>query len=141
MFRRRPISNRTTTFLRHTRLAGEELEARMLLIATPLITEFMAVNGSTLQSMATSSFDDWIEIYNPGPESVDLNGWYLTDTKSELHTWQFPQSVVLLEDEFLVVIGSQGLQKGCHHRNDVIFRGVHVFGRVPEVPNCATLSE
>ena len=60
------------------RLGIESLESRHLLVATPLITEFMADNTATLFNELAQGFPDWIEIYNPGPGSVDLQDWYLT---------------------------------------------------------------
>lgn len=84
----------------------EALESRVVLEGTPYISEFMAVNTSTLLSQATNTYEDWIEIYNPGPGAVDLNQWYLTDSRRELHTWRFSQSYILEEDHFLVVFAS-----------------------------------
>src|SRR2546423_1437829 len=52
------------------------------------ITELMALNSGTLADQ-DGDFSDWIEIYNAGPGSVDLNGWSLKDSSS---TWQFPQT-------------------------------------------------
>ncbi|NQU24305.1 MAG: lamin tail domain-containing protein [Candidatus Nealsonbacteria bacterium] len=88
------------------RLRFETLEHRLLLDGVPLITEFMADNVSTLYSLPLDDYPDWIELYNPGPGSVDLKDWYLTDRKSELHRWQFPEHRLLAEDEFLVVLAS-----------------------------------
>ena len=91
---------------RTRRTLVERLEDRYLLAATPLITEFMADNQSTLYNEFLGGYPDWIEIYNPGPESVDLEGWYLTDRKSELHGWQFPSSLVLGEGQYALVFAS-----------------------------------
>jgi hypothetical protein len=46
--------------------------------ASPLITEFMAKNNSTLAD-EDGSFPDWIEIHNPEASAADLGGYYLTD--------------------------------------------------------------
>ncbi|MBE7502456.1 MAG: lamin tail domain-containing protein [Verrucomicrobiales bacterium] len=47
------------------------------------INEWMAANVSALPDPADGAFDDWFELYNPGPEAVDLTGWRLTDSLSE----------------------------------------------------------
>jgi hypothetical protein len=43
------------------------------------INEWMADNGHTLADPADNDFEDWFEIYNPGANTVDLGGYYLTD--------------------------------------------------------------
>jgi len=67
----------------------ESMEPRLLLQGHPLITEFMADNGDTLydQSGATP---DWIEIYNPTADPIDLGGYYLTDDPDDLGQWTRP---------------------------------------------------
>src|SRR5438876_7130768 len=42
------------------------------------ISEFMAVNDSTLAD-EDGDFSDWIEIHNGGTNSINLDGWFLTD--------------------------------------------------------------
>lgn len=48
---------------------------------------------------------DWVEIFNAGDESVDLQGFRLTDDAEELDKWEFP-SVELAPGEYLVVFAS-----------------------------------
>lgn len=43
------------------------------------INEWMAANSRTLAD-ADRDYEDWIELYNPGTNAVDLAGYYLTDT-------------------------------------------------------------
>ena len=66
-----------------------------------LITELMASNTSTLAD-EDGDFEDWIEIYNAGTNTVDLNGWFLKDSGS---TWQFPQTNIG-PNSFLIVFAS-----------------------------------
>lgn len=73
------------------------------------INEFLAANSESLTT-ADGGVEDWIEIYNSGPESVDLEGYYLTDdegfTPEDPETfWQFPQ-VDLAADGYLIVFAS-----------------------------------
>ena len=46
---------------------------------TVFINEWLADNLTTLGDPADSQFEDWFEIYNPGTNTVDLGGYYLTD--------------------------------------------------------------
>ncbi|MEJ0090950.1 MAG: lamin tail domain-containing protein [Limisphaerales bacterium] len=46
------------------------------------INEWMADNTHTLADPADGNFEDWFEIYNPGTNTVDLSGYFLTDKLS-----------------------------------------------------------
>jgi hypothetical protein len=69
-----------------------------------IISEFMAENSSGLRD-EDGDRPDWIEIFNPGPGAVDLGGWFLTDSATDLTKWRFP-AVTLPPNEFLVVWAS-----------------------------------
>ncbi|MGC8886079.1 MAG: lamin tail domain-containing protein [Verrucomicrobiia bacterium] len=56
-----------------------------------IISEFMASNYRSLAD-EDGSYEDWIEIHNLGTNTVNLQGWYLTDTKTDLRKWQFPST-------------------------------------------------
>lgn len=77
--------------------------------APPYISEFMASNtrtsgtGSLLDENGETS--DWIEIYNPSGVTVNLDGWYLTDSSGNLTKWRFP-ATNLAGGGFLVVFAS-----------------------------------
>ena len=86
------------------RLRFEPLEARRLLAAEPVISEFMASNGNTLADGEGNS-SDWIEIFNAGDQPADLAGWHLTDRSDNLTRWTFPH-VTIGPGEYLVVFAS-----------------------------------
>ena len=44
-----------------------------------VINEVMAQNTRTVQDPVDGDYDDWIELYNGGTNTVDLSGFYLTD--------------------------------------------------------------
>ena len=48
-----------------------------------VISELMASNDTTVQD-DDGDFVDWLELYNDGGASVDLAGWYLTDSATNL---------------------------------------------------------
>jgi len=89
----------------------EPLEARLLLDGGPLITEFLASNGTPWYPTNPDSNWDWIEVYNPTAEAVNLEGWHLTDDRGNLDKWTFPAGVVLAPDTYKVVFAS-GLKDG-----------------------------
>ncbi|MBN1511419.1 MAG: CotH kinase family protein, partial [Phycisphaerae bacterium] len=60
--------------------------------ATPqdiVINESMASNSSTIAD-EDGDYEDWIELYNPGSETVDLTGWGLSDNEAQPFRWVFP---------------------------------------------------
>ncbi len=61
----------------------------LLRAADPVISEFMADNSGYLAD-EDGQFMDWIEVYNPGPGSVNLAGWALTDVSTTPQKWVFP---------------------------------------------------
>ena len=79
---------------------------------TPVISEFMASNGSKEPLAEGELLDedgessDWIEIYNPTAEVVHLGGWYLTNDAGNLEQWKFPNGVAINPGQFLIVFAS-----------------------------------
>src|SRR6059036_3679416 len=69
-----------------------------------LITEFMAVNAGPLVD-EDGDTSDWIEIHNAGTNTVNLNGWFLTDKSSDLTQWSFP-GTNLSPNGYLIVFAS-----------------------------------
>jgi hypothetical protein len=73
------------------------------------INEFLASNnGSTTDP--NGEFDDWIEIYNPNNESVDIAGYLLTDNLSSpsLASLPFGFSETIIPPNGFVVIWCDG---------------------------------
>ena len=67
----------------------------------PVISEVMAENVTTVPD-ENGDFSDCIEIHNPAATAVSLDGWYLTDSPTNLTKLKFP-SVTLQPGEFLVM--------------------------------------
>ena len=53
------------------------------------ISELMASNNATIAD-EDGAFSDWIELYNSGTSSIDLDGYFLTDSVDDLAKWRFP---------------------------------------------------
>ncbi|HTD68184.1 MAG TPA: lamin tail domain-containing protein, partial [Candidatus Limnocylindria bacterium] len=47
------------------------------------INEWMVANTNGIVDPADNDYDDWFELYNPGSNTVDLAGYFLTDTLSD----------------------------------------------------------
>ena len=88
---------------------------------TPIITmsdivinEFMASNEITVADQ-DGEYEDWIELYNNGTQSVDLSGYYLTDDASDLMLWSFPEGTTLAPDSYLIIWADDDEdQEGLH---------------------------
>ena len=72
--------------------------------ATPIISEFMAVNRSTVVD-EDGDRSDWVELFNPSNSSVKLKGWALTDDPTHQTKWAFP-NVTLSSREYRIVFAS-----------------------------------
>jgi hypothetical protein len=69
-----------------------------------LISEFVASNDGTVRDLDDDA-SDWIELSNSGDAAVNLDGWALTDSASNLRKWRLP-AVSLGPGESLVVFAS-----------------------------------
>src|SRR5262245_39900925 len=69
-----------------------------------IISEFVASNASGLRD-EDGSYSDWLELFNGGTNTVNLNGWFLTDSPANLTKWRFP-ATNLPPTGFLIVFAS-----------------------------------
>lgn len=83
-----------------------------------LINEVVADNLSTLKD-ENGVYADWIELYNPTNQAINLKGYYLSDTKEELTKWAFPD-VSIDGGGYLIVFCDGSLEEGTLHVNFLI---------------------
>ena len=69
-------------------------------LAEVVISEIMTSNGTYENGHAY----DWIELHNTGKSTVDISGWYLSDSKKNKMKFQFPQGTKLKADGYLTVL-------------------------------------
>jgi hypothetical protein len=62
---------------------------------TIFINEWMASNVTNLTDSVDQQFEDWIEIYNPNNVAVELTGFTLTDSPTNLVRWTFPAGTII----------------------------------------------
>jgi hypothetical protein len=79
------------------------------------INEFMASNGNII-SDEFGEFDDWIELYNHGKDSVFLGNLYLSDKLSQPLRWKLPNRW-LQSGAYLLVWADGQTQQGDLHAN------------------------
>ncbi|KAA3655108.1 MAG: T9SS C-terminal target domain-containing protein [Calditrichaeota bacterium] len=88
------------------------------------INEFMASNDTYLEDPEEDTddgdpYEDWIEIYNPNAEAVDIGGMYITDDLAELNQWQIPTSdpakTTIPAGGFLLLYADKEAHQGVLH--------------------------
>lgn len=81
------------------------------------INEVMALNNGFVQDEHGES-DDWIELYNPGPDTIDIGGFYITDDKLNLTKHALPTgtpSTRIAPQGFLLLWADDTPQQGPLH--------------------------
>ncbi|HEX9972681.1 MAG TPA: lamin tail domain-containing protein [bacterium] len=90
----------------------------LLQAQTIVINEVMASNSAIIKDEDGDS-SDWIELYNNSTDTIDLNGFGLSDDAVDAFKWTFP-SVSLEPQEFLVVFASDKDRREWLHWETVI---------------------
>jgi hypothetical protein len=89
----------------------------MAVVGSLVINELMASNTSSVADVSSGidEYDDWVELYNGSNQSINLDGYYLSDKESTLDKWQFP-NVSIDADDYLIVWldGDELIQDGLH---------------------------
>jgi len=85
-----------------------------------MINEFMAVNDSYVHDPC-ENYDDWIELYNPGDNAVDVGGMYLTDDLSNPTQWRIPDDnpaeTTIGPQGYLLIWADNEADEGTLHAN------------------------
>jgi hypothetical protein len=79
------------------------------------INELVAKNSDGA-SDAFGEFEDWVELFNPTNETVDLNGWHLTDNPWNVTKWPLPDTT-LGPQGYLIVWADEDGGQGPMHAN------------------------
>lgn len=84
------------------------------------INEFLASND-LCNTDENGEYDDWIEIYNPGPEAVDVGGMYISDDNTNPTVWQIPttapDTTTIQPGGFLLLWADKQTGQGVLHVN------------------------
>jgi hypothetical protein len=70
-----------------------------------VINEIQSSNQTTIAD-DDGDFEDWIELYNAGPDTADISLFGLSDSHEEPFRWVLPESTVLEPGGFLLVWAS-----------------------------------
>jgi hypothetical protein len=78
-----------------------------------LINELCPANRSIVSDEA-GEFDDWLELFNPGAEPVDLGGWTL-GAEDANDPWSLPEGLEIGAGGHLVLWADRNLDQGGRH--------------------------
>ncbi|MGA1841336.1 MAG: lamin tail domain-containing protein [bacterium] len=82
------------------------------------INEFMADNDSVIADPNDpNSFEDWIELYNAGENTIDLGGMYMTDDLTNPAKWQIPSGITIPSGGYLFFWADNDDEEGIFHTN------------------------
>lgn len=90
-----------------------------------VINEIMADNETTVQDEA-GDFDDWIELYNNTAETIDLNGYFISDDAGNPEKWSFPD-VTIAAGEYLILWADSDTLAGELHTNFKLSAGGEIL--------------
>lgn len=104
------------------------------------INELMASNAS-YQTDEFGEYDDWIEIYNPTGQPVNLALYYITDDPNNLMKYRFPadepSKTTIPANGFLIVWADNQSSQGALHTNFALSAAGEYIGLV--LPNGTTI--
>src|SRR5688500_14817515 len=92
------------------RVTVQALEGRVLFAGDPVINEFLAINNNGLNGPFGRA--DWIELYNPTGDAINLDGYYLTDdgTPAGRTKYRIP-AVTLPSNGYLLIYASDAVRQ------------------------------
>lgn len=97
-----------------------------------VINELMPVNTTTCTDQ-NGEYDDWIELSSNSSLILDLSGYYLSDSRSNLSKWKFPSGTVIPANGYLIIWADEDtLQSGLHTNFRLSSGGEKIFFSNPD---------
>ena len=81
-----------------------------------LINEYSAANYAAYTDNY-GEYEDWVELYNPTANPIDLNGWFLTDKTANPTKWSFSSSLIIPANGTVIVF--------CSGRDEIVGGNAH----------------
>lgn len=92
-----------------------------------VINEIMTKNNLTVADQ-DGEYNDWVELYNNSSADLDLSGYYLSDSGSDLLKWSFPSGTSILANDYLIVwLDKDTTQAGLHANFKMSSSGDDIF--------------
>ncbi len=71
--------------------------------STPPPSGKIVINEVEANPEGTDSGNEWVELYNPSSNSVDIGGWKIKSTAGTTHTYNIPSGTTLNPGQYLVI--------------------------------------
>jgi gliding motility-associated-like protein len=91
-------------------LIGQQLFAQ-------LVINEISTSNSTQAADNFGEFEDWIELYNAGPNALNIGGYYLSDEAANPTQWQIPAGITIPAGGFRVI--------WCSNRDGLFGNSLH----------------
>lgn len=92
-----------------------------------MINEFLADNVSAYIDPSDNSYDDWIELYNPTSQPVNMLNWSMTDNRNNPLKWVFPDTIIPAGGYLLVWADEDASDPGLHAAFKLSKSGEEIF--------------
>jgi hypothetical protein len=98
-----------------------------------VINEFMPVNSTTVADNY-GEYDDWIELFNLSSSTIDLSGYYLSDTHKKPSKWRIPNGTSITGKGYLIIwADGDTTQFGLHANFKLSSEGEEVLLTKPDL--------
>jgi hypothetical protein len=71
-------------------------------------------NNTLTAADQDGEYNDWVELYNTSNSSINLQGYFLSDRRSEPTKFQFPYVSIAANDYLIIWVDKDSLQTGLH---------------------------
>jgi len=78
-----------------------------------VINECMPNNTLTAADQ-DGEYNDWVELYNISNSTINLQGYFLSDRRSEPTKFQFPNVSIAAQDYLIIWVDKDSMQTGLH---------------------------
>ncbi|HBF22761.1 MAG TPA: hypothetical protein DDW23_02985 [Planctomycetes bacterium] len=99
----------------------------------PVVVNEIVPDNETGISDEAGDFDDWVELFNPSAQSVDISGFWLSDRYGSQRKWPFPSNTVIGPGEYLTIWCDGEPTEGPLHTNFKLSKtgeGVYLFAPI-----------
>lgn len=93
-----------------------------VVVAQIVFNEYLAANAFGIED-EDGDHEDWIELYNGGPTSVDLAGYGLSDDNGDPFRWTFPRAVIAPAAFLTIFASDKDRRVWAGHLETVIDQG------------------
>lgn len=89
------------------------LTLQVVCAQTVVISEILASNATGITTFQ-GKHEDWIELHNTANETINLGGWFLTDSKADLTKYQIPNTFELPAGGYKIIFADGATETSYH---------------------------